>query len=100
MQDEKVLLEILGKEFLIKSSAENLDKVNDATKLLQKTVAEIHQAHPHQSLDRKLVLSALTIAADYLDLKNDKLNPQDVIEQQINRIQTQINSAMSITEKC
>ena len=95
MQDHKVLLEVLGKEFLIKSDAENIEQLTAATALLKKTALQINAEHPYQSIDRTLVLTALTLAVDYLNLKEDKVNPKDVIKQQIDRIQQQINQALS-----
>ena len=95
MEQEQVLLEILGKEFLIKSSPEKYQELLDAVTLLKKTTNKIDADNPNQGLNRVLVLSALTIAADYLALKNDKFNPQAEVKHKINRIQEQIELALT-----
>jgi len=95
MEQQQVPLEILGREFLIKSSPEKQQALLEAVNLLKQTAEKINTDNPNQGLNRILVLSALTIAADYLSLKNDTFEPQLEAKEQIHRLQQQIELALT-----
>jgi len=95
MDSSEVLLELLGREFKIKSSPDKIEQLNAAVKLLKHKVNHVSDNMPHQGFDRTVVLAALTLAADYIELQNDKFNPQQELVDRMKRIQAQIARALT-----
>lgn len=95
MDNSEVLLELLGREFKIKSSPDKIEQLNAAVKLFKSKVNHVSAGNPHQGFDRTVVLAALTLAADFIEMQNDKFNPQQEVEQRIKRIQQRLQRALT-----
>ena len=96
MDSSEVLLELLGREFKIKSSPDKINQLNAAVKLFKSKVNHVQAGHTvNQGFDRTIVLAALTLAADLIELQNDKFSPEQELENQIKRIQSKIERVLN-----
>lgn len=91
-ENAEVLLELFGREFVIKSLPEQLEQLKAAVALLKSRATKVDDEYPNQGFNRVLVLAALTIAADYLKLKNDQYSPFVELEKRIDILKNQIET--------
>lgn len=94
MNDTDVLLDLLGREFLIKAEPEKLASLQAAVDLLQSRVERLSKEHPNQSLNKLLVLAGLTLATDYLDLRETAKAPEQAFSNRIETVLTQLQALL------
>jgi cell division protein ZapA (FtsZ GTPase activity inhibitor) len=97
MKNAEVLLELFGREFIIKALPEQLEQLKASVALLKARATKVDDEYPNQGFNRVLVLAALTIAADYLQLKNEEYDPIMALEARIHALHDDIQDVM---EKC
>ena len=93
---QEVLLELLGREFIIKSASVENDKLQEAVNLLTNKVNQLNQDIPNQGLNRILVLAALNFIVENLQLKDPKQNPNIELKDKISQLQTRIQTVLNI----
>jgi cell division protein ZapA len=87
-------VEVLGKQFQVKCSEDEIDSLQSAASYLEKQMQEIRATTHVLSIDRIAVIAALNIAHQFLNIENDKLAAAQKVNDRLRALQNKMDNIL------
>ncbi len=87
-------VEVLGKQFQVKCSEDEIESLQKAAAFLEQQMQEIRATTHLLSIDRIAVIAALNIAHQFLNIENDKLAAAQKVNDRLRALQNKMDNIL------
>jgi cell division protein ZapA len=87
-------VEVLGKQFQVKCSADEINSLHEAAAYLEEKMQEIRATTHLLSIDRIAVVAALNIAHQFLNLETAKVSAAQKINDRLRELQNKMDNIL------